>query len=155
MIIGAPPPREDLSDKRVKYLGYLKKSVPEQRALFTHHLSHAFALLHPTSADTTAMVVIEAGFCGCPSITVDSFAIPEVTGNGEYAVLLSNPPEAESLARAMVSFLQHQERYLLLRAKVREFSISRFSRASFKKRLQHAVLSRVSTATDCEWACNS
>lgn len=147
IIIGAPPRREDMTDARVRYVGYLKKSVPEQRAVFNQYLSRAFALLHPTGADTTAMVVIEAGFYGCPSITMDSFAIPEVTGNGEYAVLLSNPPDAERLARAMIVLLQNQEYYSSLRVKAREFSISRFSRASFKKRVQHAVLSRIFSAT--------
>jgi glycosyltransferase involved in cell wall biosynthesis len=155
IIIGAPPPPEELTDERVQYLGYLKKSVPEQQVLFTHHLSRAFALLHPTNADTTAMVVIEAGFYGCPSITMDSFAIPEVTGNGEYAVLLSSPPGVHRLAKAMIEFLQDQERYMLLRTKARAFSISKFSRASFKRRLQAAILSRFSAAKTCECACNS
>lgn len=155
IIIGAPPPTEDVSDDRVKYLGYLNKSVPEQRSLFTYHLSRAFALLHPTSADTTAMVVIEAAFYGCPSITVDCYALPEVTGNGAYAVLLSSSPQAESLARAMIGLLKDEGRYLSLRAKARAFSISRFSRASFKRRLQDAVLSRLFTATQGARACNS
>lgn len=142
-IIGAPPPAEDLVDPRVTYVGYLKKSVPEQLALFTDYLSRAFALLHPTGADTTAMVVIEAGFYGCPSITVGSFALPEVTGNGAYALLLNGPPVVDSVARAMIELLEDPKRYASLRAKARDFCISRFSRPAFKKRVQNAVLSSI------------
>jgi glycosyltransferase involved in cell wall biosynthesis len=142
-IIGAPPPAGDLVDSRVSYLGYLKKSVPEQLALFTHHLSRAFGLLHPTGADTTAMVVIEAGFYGCPSITVNSFALPEVTGQGAYALLLNSPPTVDSVAKAMIELLEDPKRYASLRAKARDFCISKFSRPAFKKRLQNAVLSSI------------
>jgi len=117
--------------------------VPEQLAVFTDYLSRAFALLHPTGADTTAMVVIEAGFYGCPSITVNSFALPEVTGNGAYALLLNSPAREDSLARAMIELLEDPKHYISLRAKAREFSISRFSRPAFKKRVQNAVLSHI------------
>ena len=140
-IIGAPPPSEDLNDDRVKYLGYLKKSVPEQLAVFTDYLSHAFALLLPTGADITPMVVIEAAFHGCPSITVDSFALPEVTGNGASAMLLKAPPDESKLAAGMILLLQDSALYSSLRVKAREFSTSRFSRGEFKKRVQNAVVS--------------
>jgi len=139
-IIGAAPPSEDLNDHRITYLGYLKKSVPEQLTLFRDSLSHAFALLHPTGADTTAMVVIEAGFHGCPSITVDSFALPEVTGNGAYAMLLDAPPDESKLAAGMIRLLQDSTLYSSLRVKAREFSTSRFSKGEFKKRVQNSVI---------------
>jgi glycosyltransferase involved in cell wall biosynthesis len=142
-IIGAAPPAQDLTDSRVTYEGYLNKSKPEQLEAFTSHLSRAFALVHPTGADTTAMIVIEAAFHGCPSITVNDFALPEVTGNGAYVLLQDRPVTADSLARAMIELLDNMDRYRSLRAKAREYTIGRFSRAAFKKRLQESVLSSV------------
>jgi glycosyltransferase involved in cell wall biosynthesis len=139
-IIGAPPRAEDLSDQRVSYCGYLNKSDPKQFAAFCDHLSKAFALLHPTGADTTAMVVIEAAFYGCPSITVDDFALPEVTDNGAYACLLRRPVSANSLALVMIDLLDDVVRYRRMRTKARQVTIERFSRRAFKKRLQSAVL---------------
>ena len=145
-IIGAAPRAQDLTDSRVTYEGYFDKSKPEQLAAFTSHLSRAFALVHPTTADTTAMIVIEAAFHGCPSITVNDFALPEVTGDGIYALLQNHPVTADTLPRAMIELLADRERYRFLRAKAREFSIGRFSRASFKKRLQDALLSHIVSA---------
>ena len=139
-IIGAPPPADDLSDNRVIYEGYFDKSKPKQLAAFTNHLSRAFALVHPTEADTTAMIVIEAAFHGCPSITANDFALPEVTRNGAYAILLRRAISADALADAMIALLADEERYRALRARARQPTIARFSRAAFKKRLQDAML---------------
>jgi glycosyltransferase involved in cell wall biosynthesis len=144
-IIGAAPPAQDLKDSRVTYEGYFDKSKPEQLAAFTDHLSRAFALVHPTAADTTAMIVIEAAFHGCPSITVNDFALPEVTGNGTYALLQNRPVSADTLARAMIGLLDNVDHYRSLRARAREFTVGRFSRAAFKKRLQEAVLSCIAS----------
>jgi glycosyltransferase involved in cell wall biosynthesis len=148
IIIGAPPRDEDLTDSRVTYEGYLKKSNPEDLATLTNHFSRAFALLHPTNADTTAMVVIEAAFHGCPSITVNDFALPEVTANGAYALLQDRPVTAETLARAMIELLDNREHYHLLRVKAREVSIGTFTRAAFKKRLQKAVRSCIASVEE-------
>ena len=139
-IIGAPPPAQDLTDSRVTYEGYFDKSKPEQLAQFTDYLSRAFALVHPTGADITPMIVIEAAFHGCPCITVNDFALPELTGNGIYALLQNRPVTADTLAQAIIELLDDMDRYRSLRAKAREFTIGRFSRAAFKKRLQEAVL---------------
>jgi glycosyltransferase involved in cell wall biosynthesis len=146
IIIGAPPPAEDLGDSRISYEGYLKKSDPQDLARFTDRLSGAFALLHPTDADTTAMVVIEAGLHGCPSITVNDFAIPEITGGGAYALLQHRPVRADALARAMIELLDNVERYRSLRAKAREVTLASFTRQSFKRRLQDAVLESLAAA---------
>jgi glycosyltransferase involved in cell wall biosynthesis len=147
-IIGAAPPAQDLKDSRVTYEGYFDKSKPEQLAAFTNHLSRAFALVHPTTADITPMIVIEAAFHGCPCITVNDFGLPELTGNGTYALLQNRPVTADSLARAMIELLDDMDRYRSLRAKAREFTIGRFSRAAFKKRLQAAVLSCIASGKD-------
>jgi glycosyltransferase involved in cell wall biosynthesis len=149
-IIGAAPRPQDLDDRRVSYEGYFDKSKPDHLAAFTSHLSRAFALVHPTAADTTAMIVIEAAFHGCPSITVEAFALPEVTGNGTYALLQKSPPTVHSLATAMVALLEDPERYRLLRVRAREFAIARFSRTAFKKRMQDALLLSVARSNNNE-----
>jgi glycosyltransferase involved in cell wall biosynthesis len=138
-IIGAAPPPEDLTDERVTYEGYFDKSKPSELAAFTRHIAEARALVHPTSADTTAMIVIEAAFHGCPSITVNDFALPEVTGHGTFAVLLERPVRAQALATAMMSLLADGERYVHLRQRARAYSAAHFSRSAFKARLQEAV----------------
>jgi glycosyltransferase involved in cell wall biosynthesis len=105
-------------------------------------------LVHPTKADTTAMIVIEAALHGCPSITVNDFALPEVTRNGSYAILLTRPISAASLADAMIALLADEEQYRALRARARQSTIPQFSRAAFKKRLQDAVLCAAARAAE-------
>ncbi|MGA7633858.1 MAG: glycosyltransferase family 4 protein [Terriglobales bacterium] len=147
-IIGAAPPAQDLTDSRVTYEGHFDKSKPEQLAAFTSHLSRAFALVHPTAADITPMIVIEAALHGCPCITVNDFGLPEVTGNGTYALLQNRPLTADTLARAMIELLDDMDRYRSLRAKAREFTIGRFSRAAFKRRLQEWVLTCIANVKE-------
>jgi glycosyltransferase involved in cell wall biosynthesis len=138
-ILGAAPPPQDLTDSRVTYEGYFDKSKPAELAAFRGHLARACALVHPTSADTTAMIVIEAAFHGCPSITVNDFALPEVTGAGAYAVLLDRPVRAAELASAMMRLLADSDRYAQMRRRARAYSAANFSRAAFQGRLQDAV----------------
>lgn len=138
-IIGAAPPPEDLTDSRVTYEGYFDKSKPAELAAFRRHLAEARALVHPTSADTTAMIVIEAAFHGCPTITVNDFALPEVTGDGAFAVLLDPPIRAHDVATAMMSLLSDGETYIHMRQRARAYTAARFSRAAFKARFQDTV----------------
>jgi glycosyltransferase involved in cell wall biosynthesis len=139
-IIGAPPPASDLDDHRVQYTGFLDKSDPEQLDRFRSFLGTAAGLIHPTNADTTAMIVIEAAFFGCPSISVADFAIPEVTRQGESAILLPRPITRSALARAMTTLLEGGAAYRRMRRSAREHSLGNFSRAAFKKRFQQAIL---------------
>lgn len=137
-IVGAKPRAEDVNDPRVVYEGFLDKAKPNQKAAFRKILSKAFALIHPTTADTTAMIVIEAAYFGCPSITMNKFAIPEVTGNGTGAILMRPPATEETLSCALISLLNDREKYLQLRQKAREFALANVSREQFKCRFQAA-----------------
>jgi hypothetical protein len=63
-------------------------------------------------------------------------------------LLQNRPVTANTLAQAMIELLDDMDRYRSLRAKAREFTIGRFSRAAFKKRLQEAVLSSIASVKE-------
>jgi glycosyltransferase involved in cell wall biosynthesis len=138
-IIGAPPPAEDLVPGRVIYEGFFRKSIPAELEQFREHLRGAFALLHPTDADTTAMILIEAAFFGCPAISVNDFAIPEVIGPAGEGMLLDRPIEASALAGKMAALLQDKEGYHARRARVRASALARHRPEQFRERLRDAV----------------
>jgi len=139
-IIGDPPPTSDLVDGKVIYEGFLTKSNPVQLRKLTNHFSTAFAIVHPTDADIAPLVLIEAAFFGCPAITVDDFAVPEITPQEVSALLLQRPVTAASLAETMIELLLDTSRYSQMRKDARIYSLTNHSRDAFKKRLQRAVL---------------
>ena len=139
-IIGDAPPSRDLVANRVLYEGYLDKSNPQELRRLRDLFSTAFALVHPTDADIAPLILVEAALFGCPAITVDDFAVPEVTGAGTSALLLKRPLTPKLLASAMLGLLGDRDRYLDMRKQCRGYSVENHSRKKFKKRLQEAVL---------------
>ena len=146
-IIGARPPANDLIPGKVIYEGFFQKSVPAELAAFRQHLAGAFALVHPTSADTTAMIVIEAAFFGCPAITVDDFALREVISKDNARLLLSRPFSARDIADRMINLLGNPKPYQDSRTAARTHAVSNLTPQAFKNRLQQAVLNACSKQT--------
>jgi glycosyltransferase involved in cell wall biosynthesis len=86
-------------------------------------LEQAFLLVHPTREDSSPLVISEAGYFGCPSISVNQFAIPELIRHGETGLLLEPPVQAERLATAIESLIQHPEAYRVMRRKARAYAL--------------------------------
>ena len=126
-IIGAPPPEDCLTHPGVEYVGFLNKSDATQKAAFQRYLAGARALVHPTSMDTMGMVLIEAGYYGCPSIASRNFGIPELVLEDQTGWLLPVPLNSESLAEAMINACTDNEKYLTIRNQVRQDCTERLS----------------------------
>ena len=75
---------------------YFTGSVDE--AALIQLYSHASALLHPSLTEGFGNPLAEAMACGCPVITSDRSAMPEVTGG---AARLVDPLSPESIAAAL------------------------------------------------------
>ncbi|MDB4412867.1 glycosyltransferase [bacterium] len=138
-IIGAEPPESCLVPGKVIYEGFFKKTNAAELIKFRSHLAQAFALVHPTDSDITPLTVIEAGFFGCPAISVDDFALREVTSQSNHHLLLPRPLTVSALAEAMLALLDQPEDYLQSREDARSFATSNLSQTAFRKRLQEAV----------------
>ena len=84
--------REGL-DGRVVLAGFLST----QDAVELYNAAAAFVF--PSLAEGFGMPNVEAMACGCPVITSNVFAVPEVVGDA--ALILQNPRDPEELAEAM------------------------------------------------------
>jgi len=60
--------------------------------------SGAKALVNPTLHETFGLTNLEAMACGCPVVTSDRFAVPEIVGDG--AILVEDPLRPGSVASA-------------------------------------------------------
>jgi glycosyltransferase involved in cell wall biosynthesis len=84
--------RAGISDRVIR-TGFLK----EQEAVAFYNYAAAF--LFPSLAEGFGMPNLEAMACGCPVITSNVFAIPEVVGDA--AIVLKNPLDPDALALAI------------------------------------------------------
>jgi glycosyltransferase involved in cell wall biosynthesis len=136
-IIGDAPPEEELNGwDTIEYLGFLHKENPEEFSTYCDTIAHAFALIHPTSKDTNALVITEAGYYGCPSIASHNFAIPEFIRDGQTGLLLNVPLQVSDLETKMEHLLQLPDsEYLSMRQQVRQFTTAQNTWASVGERM--------------------
>ena len=125
-IIGGPPEGDWQSLDGIHYEGVIRPDETEGKQRMSHLLSQAFLLVHPTREDTSPLVVTEAAYFGCPTISVNRFALPELVLDGRTGLLLEPPVTAENLAAAIESLLKDRERYLEMRKQAREYAMTHF-----------------------------
>jgi glycosyltransferase involved in cell wall biosynthesis len=138
VIVGDRPARLD-AEPGVRFIGFLRKEVEAERKQFQEILGHLRALVHPTKSDTTAMVLIEAGYHGCPAIASRAFAIPELVDHGKTGLLLDNPSSVDAITEAMVRLINCPEEYHAMR----RAAWSKAHRHFTKQRFQNKLLSCV------------
>src|SRR5438552_9552200 len=135
-IIGDRPPRRISSNEGVSYIGSLRKEIPKERAKLSTILARARALVHPTTADTNPMILIEAGYFGCPSITTNICGIPEIVEDRVTGILLDAPPSVASVAEAMERVIIDDQAYAVMRQAVRARMLKLFSKEAFERRVR-------------------
>ena len=79
----------------VEFTGFLRKEVPGEQARFRQILGRSRALVHPSQSDISPLLLIEAGYFGCPAISSRMFAIPELVDDMQSGILLDNPGSVE------------------------------------------------------------
>ncbi|MEX1007274.1 MAG: glycosyltransferase family 1 protein [Acidimicrobiia bacterium] len=67
----------------------------------------ADVLVYPSFNETFGLPILEAMACGCPVVTSNTSAMPEIAGG---AALLSDPSDPASIAQAMVDAIAGTER---------------------------------------------
>jgi glycosyltransferase involved in cell wall biosynthesis len=138
IVVGDRPPGA-MVEPGTNFIGFLRKENPEEYRQLQRILSRARALVHPTKSDISPLLVIEAGYFGCPVISFRKFAIPELVDHAHTGILLEDGSETETVASAMDWMLEHHEEYLQMRkatwAKVRE----NHSKTKFEERLCSSV----------------
>jgi glycosyltransferase involved in cell wall biosynthesis len=138
VIVGARPKRA-VNEKKMVFTGYLRKECPEERARFRAILGGARALVHPTTSDISPLIIVEAGYFGCPTISVRKFAIPGLVDDEVTGLLLDDPLDAFALAQKMTWMLEEEGAYQLMRkrawAKVRQENL----KEAFERKMQALI----------------
>jgi len=124
-IIGGEPTPECKQLEGVIYEGFLNPDNQRQRSRLETILQNAFLLLHPTREDVSPLVITEAGYFGCPAISINAFGIPELVTHGVTGILL-NSATAHELATSVAELLENEQRYRGMRVNAREKALSRF-----------------------------
>ena len=126
-IVGGKPEGNWEHVAGIRYEGFLRTDAPDELQRFRELMANAFLLVHPTREDTNPLVLIEAAYFGCPSVSVNDFAIPELVVDAQTGLLLSRPITMEALVDAIHGLIEDRERYLMMRRKARERSIRQFN----------------------------
>lgn len=94
----------------------LVPTISEENLLSLY--SAAKALLHPSFCEGFGNPVAEAMACGCPVVTSDRSAMPEVTAG---AALLADPNDAAALAQGLTAIIRDET----LAARLRQAGLAR------------------------------
>ena len=132
-------PGDAIAEPGVNFAGFLRKEVPKELTHLQQILGRVRALVHPTQSDISPLLIIEAGYCGCPVISSRKFAISELVDDGLSGLLLDNSSRVNVLASAMNWILEHEDKYRQMRHAAWTKSRGQHSKDSFAERL----LSRV------------
>ncbi|MGE4569219.1 MAG: glycosyltransferase family 4 protein, partial [Bacteroidales bacterium] len=137
-IVGGDPGIEIRNTPGVVYHGFLRKEQPAELQQLVQLYADAFLLLHPTREDTNPLVITEAGYFGCPAISVDRFAIPELIRNGDTGFLLK-VLSVEGLVSTIRRLIDDKEAYIVMRNHVLTYSRSHFSWDTIGHRLRDTI----------------
>lgn len=135
LVVVGDRPRDATSEPGVSYAGFLRKEVPDERAKFRDILGRSRAVVHPTMSDIGPLLILEAGYFGCPVISSERFAIPELVDNGRSGILLEDQTDVALVAKAMAWMLDNEDGYRQMRAEAWTNARERHSLTAFEKRL--------------------
>ena len=83
--------------------------------------------MHVTREDTNPLVITEAGYFGCPAISVEHYAIPELVVHNKTGVLLEYLPAPEKIAAAVETLILGKESYFVMRKATAQFNKETFA----------------------------
>ena len=126
-IIGGHPGQNIEETKGVVYHGFLYKEQHKDLQQLEAILEKAFLLMHITREDTNPLVITEAGYFGCPTVSVKHFAIPELIIQNRTGVLLEYLPKPKRIAAAVETLILDKESYFVMRKTTAQFNKETFA----------------------------
>lgn len=142
LIVVGDKPSNLVAEDGVEFVGYLRKEVPDEYGRFQQVLGRVRALVNATKCDTASVLLIEAGYCGCPVISSRKFATPELIDDGRSGILIDDPSQANAVASAMNWMLEHVDEYQEMREAAWSKARQQHSKKRFEERL-HSYLHEV------------
>jgi glycosyltransferase involved in cell wall biosynthesis len=123
------------AESGVHIAGFLRKEVQGEYRRLLQILGRARALVHPTKSDISPLLLVEAGYLGCPVISSRKFGIPELVDDGRTGLLLDDPSQAAMVASAMRWMLEHTDEYRQMREAAWSKARELHSKRKFEQRL--------------------
>jgi glycosyltransferase involved in cell wall biosynthesis len=120
----------------VTFTGFLRKEIPQEYQRFQQILGGARVLVNATRCDICPVLLIEAGYVGCPVISTRKFAIPELIDHGLTGLLLEDSSSPRAVASAMNWMLEHENDYQQMRAAAWAKARAQHSRKRFEERVR-------------------
>ncbi len=139
LIIVGDAPANVAQRPGVSTTGFLRKENVAENARLRAILAQVRAVVHPTRSDITPLLLVEAGYFGCPVISANRFAIPEIVEDGETGFLLDDPGDAGVVASAMAWMLEAGSAYSAMRKAAWSKTRRELTRDRFEKRLLDCV----------------
>ncbi len=127
-------PSNSAPEPGVTFTGFLRKEVPDEYRRFQQILGGARALVNATRCDTCPVLLVEAGYVGCPVISTRKFAIPEVIDDRHTGLLLDDSSPG-SVASAMSWMLDQTSEYQEMRKAAWGKARLQHSKAQFEARM--------------------
>jgi len=127
-------PSDAAQEAGMSFTGFLRKEIPEEYQRFQQILGRVRALVNASTSDTCPVLLIEAGYVGCPVISTRKFAIPEIIEDGSTGLLLDDSSPS-AVANAMNWMLEHENEYKRMREAAWTKARVRHSRKQFEERL--------------------
>ena len=144
LIVVGDQPSSDAAEPGVSFVGGLCKEIQDEYERFEQILGRVRALVHVTRSDISPLLLVEAGYFGCPVISSRRFAIRELVDDGRTGLLLDEPFHVEIVAKAMRWILEHEHEYFQMRNAAWTKAREHHSRRRFEARLLAPVRETVS-----------
>ena len=136
LVIVGDSPAAMVPEPGIVMAGYLRKEDPTENARLHAILATSRAVVHPTKSDIAPLLLVEAGYFGCPAIATRRFAIGEIIEHEVTGLLIDNADDVSAIAEAMAWMLETDEsRYLAMRRASWTRAREDFSKARFEDRL--------------------
>jgi glycosyltransferase involved in cell wall biosynthesis len=135
LIIVGQRPAEVVDVSGVSFTGFLRKEVQGEYQLLLQILGRARALVHPTKSDISPLLLVEAGYLGCPVISSRKFGIPELVKDERTGLLLDDPSQPATVAGAMCWMLENTDEYRQMREAAWANTRELHSKRKFEQRL--------------------
>jgi glycosyltransferase involved in cell wall biosynthesis len=119
----------------VNFTGFLRKEVAAEYGRFQQILGRVRALVHATRSDVSPLLIIEAGYFGCPVISSRRFAIPELVDDRRTGWLLEDSSQIHAVESAMTWMLEHEDEYRQMRKAAWQKAHEHHSKRRFEERL--------------------
>lgn len=139
LVIIGDAPSNLATEPGVSFTGFLRKEITAEYQRLVEILGRARALVHPTKSDIAPLLLVEAGYLGCPVISSRKFSIPELVEDGQTGLLLDDPSQPGLVAAAMRWMLEHPDEYRAMRSAAWSNARTLHSRQKFEERLQACV----------------